>query len=184
MKKKVLALALGCVQLFPVFVFAAERIEHESHVHGLVDMTVVIEQDKVNISLDSPAMNMVGFEHKAESEHDVNKVREVEATLKTVPQLFAFKGSRCEVDDMAVDVSGLIASDEHEHEHEHDHENHHADLEAQYQFSCDSTEKLSEIDVLLLQKFPAIERVNVEWISNNEAGVAKLTQENSSISLD
>ena len=73
MKKKVLALALGCVQLFPVFVFAAERIEHESHVHGLVDMTVVIEQDKVNISLDSPAMNMVGFEHKAESEHDVNK---------------------------------------------------------------------------------------------------------------
>ncbi|WP_289285055.1 MULTISPECIES: ZrgA family zinc uptake protein, partial [unclassified Methylophaga] len=118
MKKKVLALALGCVQLFPVFVFAAERIEHESHVHGLVDMTVVIEQDKVNISLDSPAMNMVGFEHKAESEHDVNKVREVEATLKDIPQLFAFKGGGCEVDDMAVDVSGLIASDEHEHEHE------------------------------------------------------------------
>ncbi|WP_417508518.1 ZrgA family zinc uptake protein [Methylophaga sp.] len=178
MKKKVLALALGCVQLFPVFVFAAERIEHESHVHGLVDMTVVIEQDKVNISLDSPAMNMVGFEHKAESEHDVNKVREVEATLKTAPQLFAFKGSRCEVDDMAVDVSGLIASNEH------DHENHHADLEAQYQFSCDSTENLSEIDVLLLQKFPAIERINVEWISSNKAGVAKLTQGNSSISLD
>ncbi|WP_289285057.1 MULTISPECIES: ZrgA family zinc uptake protein, partial [unclassified Methylophaga] len=69
-------------------------------------------------------------------------------------------------------------------EHEHEHENHHADLEAQYQFICGSTENLSEIDVLLLQKFPAIERINAEWISNNKAGVAKLTQGNSSISLD
>lgn len=178
MKKKALALALGCVQLFPVLVFAAERIEHESHVHGLVDMTVVIDQNKLNISLDSPAMNMVGFEHKAETESDINKVHEVETTLKTTSKLFAIRGADCEGEAAVVDISGLIGSDDHDHEH------HHADLEAQYQFSCDSTDNLTGIDVLLLKEFPAIERINVEWISNDKAGAAQLTQDNSSIPLD
>lgn len=176
MKKKVLALALGCVQLFPVLVFAAERIEHESHVHGLVDMTVVIDQDKVNISLDSPAMNMVGFEHKAETESDINKVHEVEAILKATSKLFAIRGADCKGEAAVVDISGLIGSDDHEH--------HHADLEAQYQFSCDNTDNLTGIDVLLLKEFPAIERINVEWVSNDKAGAAQLAQDNSFIPLD
>lgn len=176
MKKKVMALALGCAQLFPLLVIAAERIEHESHVHGLVDMMLVVDQDKVNISLDSPAMNLVGFEHQAKTETELNKVYEVETTLKQAAQLFAFKGSACEVGEMAIDVSGLIGADEHEH--------HHADLKAQYQFSCDNTDTLSEIDILLLQEFPEIEHINVEWISKNKAGVSKLSQENTSISLD
>ena len=46
----------------------------QAHLHGIAKLTLVLEGDALEISLESPAANIVGFEHQAISEKHIKAV--------------------------------------------------------------------------------------------------------------
>ena len=176
---------------------------HGAHVHGEAELTLVLEGNALEMSLESPAVNIVGFEHKAATAEQAHAVEEAEALLKSAQKLFTFSGTHCDVKEAQVDVSALENKeldhhghheDKHEHHHEDEHKHHahhdddhghhdkghghdatHSEVTADYKFSCAQGAKLTSITVELLEKFPGIEEMDVMWITSAGQGAAELT---------
>ena len=178
-----------------------EHRQHEAHVHGIAALNLALEGEEVHVELDSPAANIVGFEHAPSSEADHAAVNKAVATLKNADQLFRFnKEAGCRLEKAMV-TSALLEeehqdhddkhSDDHDHEEkgEHDHEKHeheaheheehegetHSDIEAVYHFECDQPAKLTQLTVELFETFPATEKLNVQYVIETKQGATELT---------
>lgn len=98
----------------------------DAHVHGVSELTIAIEGKALQIEFESPAMNLVGFEHKAKSSKDKEAVKKAVAMLKNGDSLFSFSEGDCTLVESTVDASGLLsAKEDHDHHKEHDHEDEH-----------------------------------------------------------
>ncbi|MGB1290473.1 MAG: ZrgA family zinc uptake protein, partial [Porticoccaceae bacterium] len=68
MKKHTVSI-IGLVATFFVLVnatFAEQKAASlDAHVHGLSQLTIAVEGETVELEFSSPAMNLVGFEHRA-----------------------------------------------------------------------------------------------------------------------
>ncbi len=169
-----------------------EHRQHDAHVHGIAALNLALEGEEVHIELDSPAANIVGFEHAPSSEADHAAVDKAVATLKKGDQLFRFNneaGCRMEKADVTSallndehDDHGDKHSDDHDHEKkgEHEHEEHegeetHSDIEAVYHFECDQPSKLKQVRIELFEAFPATERLNVQYVIESKQGAVELS---------
>ena len=100
----------------------------DAHVHGLSQLTIAVEGEKVELEFSSPAMNLVGFEHKATSKKDIAAVKQAESILRQPEMLFAFSEAKCKPIHTHVDISGLIEQHEDHHGHKgHDEHKDHDD---------------------------------------------------------
>ncbi|MGB3596552.1 MAG: DUF2796 domain-containing protein, partial [Pseudomonas neustonica] len=168
-----------------VYALADGHKEHSSldaHEHGVASLNIAIDGTQVSLELDSPAANLVGFEHAASQPEDIAKVAAVQAQLRDASQLFQLPAAAgCSQTSVDLD-SPLFADNEHEHEHEdheekheheheeaaHDHEEHHhehADIEASYSFTCAQPEALISLQLPLFKVYPGLQRLNVQAIT-------------------
>ncbi len=175
-----------------------ERRQHDAHVHGSAALNVALDGQELHIELDSPAANIVGFEHAPSSEADHAALDEAVATLKDGERLFTFnEDAGCELETANVaselldeeheghmdEKSGEHAHEKHAHEEKkgHDHEEHedegevHSDIEAAYHFECDAPGKLTQLTVELFEAFPGTEKLNVQYVIESKQGGAELT---------
>jgi hypothetical protein len=182
-----------------------EHRQHGAHVHGIAALNLALEGNEVQIGLDSPAANIVGFEHDPSSEADHAALDEAVATLKEGDRLFKFNddaGCRMET----AKVASKLLDGEHkghaeektgEHAHEekegHDHEEHegehakedehahegagetHSDIEATYHFECNAPRKLTQLTVKLFEAFPGMEELEVQYAIESKQGAEELT---------
>ena len=158
----------------------------EAHVHGLSELAIAMEGENLEIQFTSPAMNLVGFEHKASSQKDLSALESAASMLRQHKTLFLFSGGRCDHVKTLVDLSDLIESDDHEHahqqsstEHKHDEEhaqkNSHSEVVANYKYRCENIAQLSELTVDLFEIFPGILKMNAVWLKPLQQGAATLT---------
>ncbi len=179
-----------------------EKRQHEAHVHGIASLNLALEGQEVHVELDSPAANIVGFEHAPSSEADHAELDKAVATLKDAGQLFRFDseaGCRLEkaevasalldekhnehADDHAHEKKEAHGHDDHKHEQhgheEHGHEEHegetHSDIEAVYHFVCDQPGELTQLTVELFEAFPGMEELDVQYVTESKQGAAELT---------
>lgn len=104
----------------------------DAHVHGLSQLTIAVEGEKVELEFSTPAMNIVGFEHKATSKKDIAAVKQAESILRQPDTLFSLSDAECKPIHTHVDITGLIEQhDDHnghkdhdEHKDHHDHKDH------------------------------------------------------------
>lgn len=188
-----------------------EKVEHiGAHVHGVAALNIVLEGDDLDVMLESPAMNVVGFEHKPVSDEHFEQSHKALHTLKDIEWLVIDKGG-CKVNE--AEVAWQYASmvherfhnengeehkheehkhEEHKHEeHEHDHAGHdhqdggeHSDIDAKFEFHCQSPASVEVITVNLFDAFPRFEKLNVQWIVNDKQGASVLTPSSRQIVLD
>ena len=111
----------------------------EAHQHGQAELRILLEANLVEMELESPAFNLVGFEQKASSPQEKKAVKNAVAFLESPARLIAFGGSACSPKAIQIDVSSVSnEEDEHghedanDHEAEHQHEDEH-DHEAEHQ---------------------------------------------------
>ena len=52
------------------------QAHHGPHIHGLAEATIALEGKVLEIGLQSPASNIVGFEHKARTKEQIDKVQQ------------------------------------------------------------------------------------------------------------
>lgn len=172
-----------------------EHRQHAAHVHGIATLNLVREGDEVHVELESPAANIIGFEHVPSSEADHAALDRAVAALKDGEGLFRFNAeARCRMEKATVE-SALLEEEhaEHagEHKGDHGHEKHghdehghaglehddatHSDIGAVYHFECDRPDKLTELSVELFEAFPATEKLNVQYVIDSKQGAAELT---------
>ena len=152
----------------------------DAHVHGEAELLVAYEQNQLQIILHSPAGNIVGFEHSAETAEEQLAVEQARATLLATENLFSIEGADCSVISANVDMSGVESEDDHHH---HDEESEHAEIMAEYSFSCTNHE-ISSISLLLLNVFPGIEELHAQWVTETQQGVSELSQGNINLVLE
>jgi hypothetical protein len=165
----------------------------EAHTHGLATLTLALENDMLEIQFESPAANLVGFEHAAKSPEEKKAVAKAETTLKDPTRFFSFAGTHCQSKKTTVNVSGVMNDESKEHKEHGEHEHHnrskkhkesgHSEISAEYRFSCKNPKKLISVSVALMNQFPGIEKIEAMWITAAKQGAVSLTSNSNEISL-
>jgi hypothetical protein len=155
----------------------AEHGSLDAHEHGAAQLNVVLDGKMLHLQLDSPAMNLVGFEHAAKSAADKAKVAAARSQLTQPQVLFGLNAGDCNISKQEVE-SPLFAkdADSHEHEHEKSHDSEHSDIHAHYSLDCQKPEELQQLDLgELFKRFPATEKIQVQLIGPNGQQGLELT---------
>ena len=188
MRRLLLALPFALLPL--AIAQAADEHDHDhqhaslgAHEHGVGRLNAALDGQTLELELDSPAMNLVGFEHAASTPADKAKVAAVRAQLEQPLVLFSLPqaancvlsqqelnsplfGDKPDADD---DHDHADAKDAEGHEHQHDH----SEIHAHYQFTCSQPDALKSLDLAQVFKtFPATQKIQVQLISpNGQQGV-------------
>jgi len=150
-----------------------EHREHEAHQHGVANLNWVMDGDTLQVLLESPAMNIFGFEHEPYDEHDKEQVDKAMSLLNNAASVVSLTGGECTL--LSVEVSNPFEEGHHEHEGEH------SDVDAEYVFSCEQPAALEVIDVKLFDTFAGFEKIQSQWIINNKQGAATLSHDNHTV---
>ena len=110
------------------------------HVHGVVELGVVVEGGTVAVSLNAPLSDVVGFEHAPENDEQLELVRQAAALLSNPGAMFGLPDSAsCTISDTSIDGPSYVLEhlgddhagevlsdhhDEHEEAADHDHDEH------------------------------------------------------------
>jgi hypothetical protein len=180
--------------LFASAVFAFEE-EHEAHEHGHATLMFVQEKDELQLVFKSPAMNIIGFEHKANSPEQLAKVEWAKQSLSAATSLFLINQSaKCVLEHVDI-KSSLLAEDDHSEKHSDEHDSHkegdhaedgkdsHSDFEAEYHFECASISELKVVKVALFEVFTSLEEVETHIVTPSGQALRELDPKNVSIKL-
>jgi len=178
--------------LSPLAIASADEHAHDhdhvhgslgAHVHGIASLNLALEGTKFEIELDSPAINLVGFEHQATSDADKAKLAGARAALEKPLTLFALPAAAaCKVTEMELESPLFGDAHDHDHDHDHDEDGHshqHADIEAEYEFNCTAPEQLKALDLsAFFKQFPGTEKFKVQFVGPNGQKGAEVTPAN------
>ncbi|MGL4317415.1 MAG: DUF2796 domain-containing protein [Pseudomonas sp.] len=190
MRRTLLALS---VALLPLSFAQADSHEHDhaheehgslgAHEHGVASLNVALDGQTLEIQLESPAMNLLGFEHAASSAADKATVAAARAQLEQPAVLFSLPAAaHCTLAEKTLHSPLFGDHEQAEAEHEHSHE--HADIDADYRFDCSAPEHLQAIDLtVFFQQFPATEKLNTQLIGPSGQQGVELNKGSSSLSF-
>ncbi|MGE7964371.1 DUF2796 domain-containing protein [Pseudomonas sp. NPDC089918] len=179
MRRLLLALPFALLPLAVAHAAVEHDHDHDehgslsAHEHGVGRLNAALDGQTLELELESPAMNLVGFEHAATTDADKAKVTAVRAQLEKPLVLFNLpKAAGCVVATQELE-SPLFgdkpdADDDHDeadkdgHEHHHDH----SEIHAHYQLSCSAPGALKTLDLAnIFNTFPATQKIQVQLIS-------------------
>ncbi|MGM0953016.1 MAG: ZrgA family zinc uptake protein [Pseudomonadota bacterium] len=143
-----------------------------SHQHGHARLQMAIEGERIDVLLLSPAANLVGFEHAPETDEQHEKVAELDAWASQTPLINTAPGT-CTVNQADVHDT-WPAGDEHDHGHDHQQEGH-ADIEISQTLACPGLSSGDELETTVMVRFPAMEQLDVQWVSPQNQGGTRLT---------
>ena len=178
MRRLLLALPFA---LLPLAAQAADEHNHDhdhehgsldAHEHGVGRLNAVLDGKALELELESPAMNLVGFEHLATTDADKAKVAAARKQLEQPLVLFSLpKAAGCVVSTQELEspLFGDKPEDDHDHATDgkgaaaHDHD--HSEIHAHYQFTCANPTALKNLDLAnIFKTFPATQKIQVQLI--------------------
>ncbi|MFL1389525.1 DUF2796 domain-containing protein [Pseudomonas tritici] len=176
MRRLLLALPFALLPLAVAHAHDDHDHEHGSlgaHEHGVGRLNAVLDGQALELELDSPAMNLVGFEHVATSATDKAKVAAARKQLENPVALFNLpKAAGCVVSTQ--ELNSPLFGDKPEADHDddddakdgaHEHHHDHSEIHAHYQFTCATPTALSNLDLSQVFKtFPATQKIQVQLI--------------------
>lgn len=172
-------------------VLAFDR-QHSSHEHGAATMLLAIEDNEIQLRIESPAANLLGFEYAPRTDAEKQQLKQAVKNLRNADNVVQFPGqAECRVKRASVlhtvgaeDVHEEHAEDDHDHKHEeHGHDEHkeqdsHSDFIVEFRFECGVIAKLNQVDAKLFSNFPLLETLDLQYIAPQGQGGAELTAKN------
>lgn len=116
-----------------------DKKSYGSHIHGLSELMVAIDGSRLEIQFHSPAMNVIGFEHRAQTVQEKKRLAQLQKQLDRPEALFAIGTDKaltatassshsypCRINKIKVDTDNLTPNDSpvHSSGHDHDHKKH------------------------------------------------------------
>jgi len=151
--------------------------EHGAHEHGVAALTLAFSDRDLAVEFDSPAVNLIGFEHAATSAKDSQAVAETAEKLRApLTWLRLPAAAQCAVIKTTVESELLgNATDSVPADHDgHEHEGH-ADFTAKYQLQCKALQALDVVDMQLFDTFKGIEKIKAQWLTSTAQNAKVLT---------
>lgn len=156
--------------------------EHGAHEHGAATLSIAVGAEGLEIMLESPAANIVGFEHAASSDEDKKKLADAKARLEAGAELFSTNPeAECTFKSAEV-VSALLgnaekAAEEHA-DHEHKEGETHSDMDVTWAFACTKPAELKEVSTKLFAAFPeGFQKIKAEWVTDKGASAQELDKD-------
>lgn len=172
---------------------AANEPHRDAHQHGVIKLNVVVDRDRLELELEAPGADIVGFEHAPATASDRKKISNAVARLKDGAGLFSLPvAARCTLQSSKVEAP---EQEKHDVGHSHEHKNRgtghrdgkvaaetHSEFHAHYRFTCDNPIKLTHMDVRIFDRFPAAREIEVQAVTPRRqfrgeltAGMTRLT---------
>ena len=161
----------------------------EAHVHGEAELYLILDEAELHVEFNSPAINLVGFEHKNLSKEEKEKLTSVKSQLKGFDQWLEINGGDCELKESKSgssydthtghhhnDENHKDHEDQEDHGHHDDHSGHdhdeqgHQSVDANLLFICQNPENIEQLTVSIKKLFPGVEKINIQWIFNDKQG--------------
>ena len=185
-------LLLSIFPLHGATILAAETAvvrQGEAHLHGQVLLNIAVEDKNVVVELESPAINLLGFEHSPATVEERALVESVGSQVLDYASIIEFANGACTQKD--VENRFLIfGEDEHAAEGHvrestggEEHEEEHGDIHLRYELECLQKNGL-KVSFRAFADFPGIVEVVVQWISGTGQGGAVLTREMQSFHIE
>lgn len=153
-------------------------LEFSSHIHDEATANITLVDDSLTVELHLPAINVFGFERQPQNAQEQQIVTD---RLKLLGQNHALMQlpSSCYSSNIKI-LTDIQASDDH---HQHDHEiNEHSDITATYSYKCKNTNQI-ELTFILFNSLTSLQKVMVQFVSDNVQNSFTATQESPSITL-
>lgn len=145
-----LAIALGLIASTPA------RAHEDAHEHGTGALDVALDNGVLELLLEAPGDNFVGFEHAPRNAKETAAVRAAEQRLRKPEALFALPAA-AGCTRRSVEVTPPKAT---KGGGKHDH---HAEWSASYAFACKAPDALRTIDLGgLFKAFPNTTRLRAQ----------------------
>ncbi len=130
----------------------SSKKQHGAHVHGEAVLNLALEGKSVLVELQTPAANILGFEHQPATAEQRNAVDRAVQMLEKHATVFQFDAGACrqtslEMESPFTDDGEDHHDDGHAHKHDHSHHHDHAhkhDHDAHHHDKTDSGHKESE----------------------------------------
>ena len=162
------------INLFIIFLCSifANAVSEEPHIHGDVDLNIVKENSILEITLISPAVNIVGFEYLVSNAKERLAVEKANLKLSQHEEMFSFHNDSCGHLETSMIQSGPTEKNRSEpshdgHQHEHD-KNVHSEFEILYRYRC--VKEVTALSVNLKDHFSGVSRINARWIKDGTQG--------------
>lgn len=166
--------------------------QHDAHEHGHATLNLVQEGNTVQLLLESPAANILGFEHSPTNEEEQQSLDKAVSVLKQGEKMFTFPAmAKCEQKEVSLESELTEHETHHEGEshHEGEEESHHdeaeghSEFEVTYQFSCATPAELNTIKVMVFEHFPLTDEIDAQIVTDKRQFSAELSSEASTIQL-
>ncbi|REL32240.1 ZrgA family zinc uptake protein [Thalassotalea euphylliae] len=152
----------------------------QAHVHGMAELTVVVEGKQVQINLIAPAESIVGFEHRAQDEQELAQINYAKQQLTNTAQVLKFANVKCQLTEQFIDLQSLMPKpDSHDDSHQHEH----AEVSATYLFNCQQAHTLESMTIELFKHFSRLTKVRAIWLTRTQQGSATLIPSNTVLEL-
>jgi hypothetical protein len=79
---------------------------HDAHTHGVGNLTLAFEHGALEIQFESPAMSLLGFEHKPKTQKQIDTREKTKALLESSTKVISLGGASCSLNRVDVDILG------------------------------------------------------------------------------
>ena len=166
----------------------------DAHEHGRGTLNIAVEGDKMTMELETPGMDIVGFEHAAKSRRDVEAVEKAKVQLMRPLALFNMPAAAgCHVIEANVKVE--VGEHDHDAKDEPSTESSkgpknaepesegHSEFHAEYTCECASTNNITAIEFGYFRVFTGAEKLDINVITPKGQSKFEATRVKPNISL-
>ena len=173
---------------------AEETRQLDAHEHGVGQLDMAVEGNRIALELHAPGADIVGFEYAATSAEDRAKVDAAVATLARPLDLFVLPAAaECSVVQASAELESEAeheehAEDKHDDHGDEDHAEHedeagHTEFHAEYTLECADTSAVSLITFAYFDAFPNALELEVQLITEKGAGAFEVTRDAPTLDL-
>lgn len=198
-QSKTVLIIIFYISLISVNGLAHGSETHDAHTHGVGNLTLAFENGALEIQFESPAMSLLGFEHKPKTQKQIDTIENTKALLNSSTKVISIGGASCSPNRVDVDIlgpagqaSGYKQRQEHGHgDHDSDQQHgvsdrdavSHSEVSAFYSFDCADDEQLQFVTVSLFEHFSGLEKINASWVTATQQGKVTLRPDSATVEL-
>ena len=136
---------------------ATEKRQLDSHEHGVSILKIAVEGQNVQMELESPANDIIGFEHAPKNNKQKVAIENALSELQDAAGIF-FPSSEanCKIDENSA-----------EFEIEEGHSETHSGFHVIWKMKCSNPSQFTNLETTFFQLFPKAKEIEVEIISES-----------------
>lgn len=146
---------------------------HDAHVHGVAQLDVLGQGNRVSVSLESPLFNLLGFERTPKTQAEKLLAKRAVSNLRSDNNVQFNPQAGCKMVDAVLNSAELNPSQGDEPS-----DDGHAEFWMRWEFECDNPKALEALEVKLFKQFPRFTELRAQLVLDGRQAGARLTPSN------